>query len=171
MIYHTPDQRAAFRALADYLNTGLPEYTFRMRAYVETRPECGTCACALGHLPYVLGREREVFDGARLNEFLIAQEESLLFADNNASDRIVAFGQRTLGLNRFQEAFCFLFGGTWPDDPRLAAARIYYYLERGTPDHYRWPSPAEPWNNPAPLPFIAQAQAATKEHHNEPADL
>lgn len=165
MLNSTEEQRANLRALADYLNTGVTEYEFQMKKYAQRNDTlCGTAACAAGHLPFVLGKEKEVF-GQSLPEAVKEDRSGFI----RLSDKIIKFTEQHTGLlSQFNAAWDFLFGGNWPNDPRKAAARIYWLLENEVvPPKELWDSTKEPWNNPAPLPVITSAKESIDEETGE----
>lgn len=117
-------QISNFKALADYLDTGITEYGFDMGVWMEVT-DCGTVACAGGHAPFVLGFKHR-FNGDEIE------------VDGYGKDW-GCFLQHHFSSGFFSNNFSWVFDGVWyevDNTARGAAARIYYMLENGIPENF-----------------------------------
>lgn len=118
-------QRNNLIMLAEYLDTGVTEYKFDMKYFFHK--ECGTVACAIGHLPFLLGHKafpHGVYVSLRssLQVFIYYGEYAKAF----------------LGVEKREWEWLFSADWVWVDNTaRGAAARIYKMLESGVPQDYK----------------------------------
>lgn len=109
--------------LADYLEKLPPDYKhFAMASYASNGfgnefefvgdYACGTSACAVGHGP------------------------AAGIAPAHPDETWSEYCETAFGVEEYGVEWEFMFDTTWEDDPKLAAARLRYYVQHGVPEEF-----------------------------------